>query len=87
MLTLNGSQIRRLEFLWLDAKQEPIYLVETWEPRRSCTTRQSNIKASGGVAEILEVAKFKGGQILEQCHGDSLRLAGDTSQVQPETCA
>jgi len=79
MLTLNGSQIRRLEFLWLDAKQEPIYLVETLEPRKTYAAAQSAIKASGGVAEILEVAKFKGGQILEQCHGDSLRLAGDTS--------
>jgi hypothetical protein len=76
MLTLHGFQIRRLLYLWLDNEQEPIYMVETWEPRRSCTTRQSNIKASGGVAEILEVAKHKGGQVLEQLQGSNERQDG-----------
>ena len=64
LLTLNGSQVRRLQYLWLDAKQEPIYMVETWEPRKTYAAGQNAIKASGGVAESLEVAKFKGGQVL-----------------------
>jgi hypothetical protein len=65
MLTYNGAPIRRLLYLWPNNSGEAVYLVETYEPRRTCHVPLGRIGADGGVEEVLETARFKGGQILE----------------------
>jgi hypothetical protein len=65
MLTYNGLQIRRLQYLWNGNNGEAVYLVETWAPRKTYHVPLGRIGADGGVDEVLRTAQFRGGQVLE----------------------
>lgn len=65
MVTYNGTPIRRLMYLWPDNYGEAVYLVETHHPRRTHHVPLGRIGADDGVEEVLHIARFHAGQILE----------------------
>ena len=67
MLTYKNRQLRRIQTLWPETRTaSAVFLIETWAPRLTYTVPSYSVKATGGIDEVLRVARLEGGQILEQ---------------------
>lgn len=67
MLTYKGIPLRRIDIAFHQTRTaSAVYLIETWEPRKSYTVPATSIGTDEGIDEILRTARFKGGQILEK---------------------